>query len=257
KKKYKEIVYSKEIKLLKEWENNFLKDIKKFLVFYGYLKEEESIKKLSDLWPDFSKKELNGKPPTKEFYKKWNGLLGAINIAANAQDQFKRPYILRALKKHVSKDFEGKILDYGCGTASISLSYQKKYAPKSQLILADVNNLAKEFIKNYIKNNPQLNIKIQNIYLSEILDNSIDVILCIDVLEHLKNPSEVFFLLDKKLKRGGILILKAPWRGHPEHLEESPIDWKNNNGQKYIKSKYLILKRFNPFVSPSGVYMKK
>lgn len=253
--KYKEKFFKEEIRILRSLEKDFLKEVKFFLLSEKYISKRDSIKRLSKLWGKHSIKELNGLPPSEEFYKKWVGRLGVLNIAANSIDQFKRPYLLRALRENISDNFKGKILDYGCGTASFSLSYQKKYTQKSQVILSDVKNLSLEFVRDYAKRNNKFRIKIVDVDLKKIKDKSIDVILCIDVLEHLKNPSETFLLLDKKLKKEGLLFLKAPWGGHPEHLKEAPLDWKGY-GKNYLKDNYKILKRFNYFRSPSGVYKK-
>jgi SAM-dependent methyltransferase len=254
--KYKGMRYRDEIKILRNMNEEFQKDVRVFLEREGFLKNNVSIDELSSRWGGDSQKKLKEVGATYEFYKKWDGMLGAINIATNYSDQLRRPYVLSSMMKYIGKNFDGCVLDYGCGTASLSLSYQRKFSPKMRLVLSDVKNLPQKFVKFYASKNKKYDIKVCGIDIKEIPDNSLDVIICIDVLEHLKNPSEVFFLLNKKLKRNGILFLKAPWLGHPEHLEESPVDWNNNAGRKLLRDKYKILYRFNPFRSPSGVFRK-
>lgn len=254
---YKRIIFRNEITKLTSLENLFQKEIRNFLLERRYIKKNQSPDSLSKNWNKRSgKKLLELKDPTK-FYSSWVGKLGAMNLVVNSKDQFKRPYIYRAFEKYVHKRFEGKILDYGCGTASLSLSLLKENFPKAKLILSDVDNLAREFVIEYSKNHKEFNISPVTLDLDAIEDNSLDIILCIDVLEHLKNPSEVFFLLNRKLKKRGILFLKAPWLGHPEHLPESPVNWKREGGRKTLLNQYQKLYSFNPLRSPSGVYLKK
>lgn len=96
-----------------------------------------------------------------------------------------------------------------------------------------------------------------DVTLDGVPDNSVDLVLCIDVLEHLRSPSKTFFLLDQKLRDGGFLILQAPWGGHPEHLEEAPQDWETSGGKSMLQTRYLPLAKMNDALDTSGLYIKK
>ena len=62
--------------------------------------------------------------------------------------------------------------------------------------------------------------------------NFCDGLLRIDVLEHIENSSEVFIeRISPMLKKGGLLIMKAPWRGQLTHIDEAADDFYNNGGK--------------------------
>jgi SAM-dependent methyltransferase len=184
-------------------------------------------------------------------YTQWNKFYGAYNIPANVADQFKRPYIVQKLNKYL-EGFKGKFVDYGCGTASLTLAWHQCFAPDSTLILADIPNIAQDFVKWRVKN--KQNIKVFDVLHDEI--NYVDVVLCIDVLEHLRNPSEIFNKFDHKLKKGGLLFLQAPWGGHFTHLDEAPLDWSQNGGRESLAKNYKQIDKLYWGYEVSGVYKK-
>lgn len=244
-----------------EWINQiqpiFFDDAREFLSKQGFLRKDQSIEDLAQMWSSYVANLFNASSPD-EFYPAWIGDVGASNIAANIFDQFSRPYVASGLIRTFGQHyFTGTLLDYGCGTAAISLSWQRDFANHSRLLLSDVENLSREFSRYYIKKHPNYKIELVAVDLEKIQSHTIDAILCIHVLEHLPNPSDVFRLIDSKLKGGGILILEAPWGGHPTHLKEAPIEWKENGGQKLLKINYKPIMKMNRIFSISGVYKKK
>jgi len=58
--------------------------------------------------------------------------------------------------------------------------------------------------------------------MSKINDNSYDSILCLQVLEHVKNPTKALKELYRILKLGGVIILSVP---HLSRLHEEPNDF--------------------------------
>ena len=235
----------------------FLNEAREFLSKQGLLRKDQSMEDLAQMWPSYVANLFNPSV-SDEFYLAWTEDIGASNIAANIFDQFSRPYVASGLIRTFGKHyFTGTLLDYGCGTAAISLSWQRGIANHSRLLLSDVENLSREFLRYYINKHLNYKIKLVALDLEKIQSHTIDAILCIHVLEHLPNPSDVFRLIDRKLKNRGILILEAPWGGHPEHLREAPIEWKENGGQKLLKMNYKPIMKMNRIFSVSGVYAKK
>ena len=49
-------------------------------------------------------------------------------------------------------------------------------------------------------------------------DNSFDVILCTEVLEHVRDPASFLKDLNRVLRRGGTLILTVPWSARMHHI---------------------------------------
>ena len=227
-----------------------------FLKEKGLIKEPGETGLLADKWAGYVKTLFDPSRP-EEFYLNWKDSAGAANISANIRDQFSRKYFLYALKKELGKWFKGRILDFGCGTAAASASYLMAYSAEAKLDLADVDNLASEFVSYLIVKHRKFNISKAEISLRGVKESFYDAVACIHVLEHLKNPSEVFMNLADKLKPGGILFIEAPWGGHPEHLPEAPLDWEKNKGAAYLEENFIKKSDLNPFCTLSGIYIKK
>ena len=103
--------------------------------------------------------------------------------------------------------YNAKVLDVGCGGGLISVPLHKlgfkitgidanKYNQKAAKDYAKLNNLDIEFIHDTVEQYVQCEIKY-------------DVILCLEVLEHVANPQEFLKNLASMLKPGGILILST------------------------------------------------
>ena len=196
---------------------------------------------------------------SEAFYGTWTGRMGAANIPTNIRDQFTRDYVVAALALVFAPPyaFAGDLLDFGCGTAAISLAWRADFAPRSRLFLADVDNLPREFVKYRLDRRRERDVHLVGVDLCEVADGSLDLILCVDVLEHLRTPSDTFRLLDRKLKSGGVLILEAPWSDEGEHLACAPVDWEKNGGQELLDTRYHRLGRMASGIPLSGLYWKK
>ena len=66
------------------------------------------------------------------------------------------------------------------------------------------------------------------------------------------------FIVEKispMLKIGGLLLLRAPWRGQLTHLDTAPDDLYQNGGRKYLDENYKEVYRFG-VNDISAVYKK-
>jgi len=62
-----------------------------------------------------------------------------------------------------------------------------------------------------LKKNNQLNFKVLADVQEQVIKNdSVDIIICWDVLEHLENPNDAINIFLKLLKKGGFIILSVP-----------------------------------------------
>jgi SAM-dependent methyltransferase len=136
------------------------------------------------------------------------------------------------------------------------MAWRRDFAPDAVLYLADVDNLARRFVQWRLDRSVDRHVDMVTLDLEGIPDCSLDVVFCLDVLEHLKNPSEVFFAVDRKLKNGGLLFLQAPWGGGFEHLDEAPVDWEKRGGAARLVSGYRLQSRLKPWGDLSGVFLK-
>jgi SAM-dependent methyltransferase len=101
------------------------------------------------------------------------------------------------------KDCKGKsFFDYGGGTG---LSFAAAQACGFDAYYYDIDSQAIEFAKE------NLGLKPENIISNpENETKKFDVILCDNVIEHVKEPKQLLRFLFGKLNEGGILVLKTP-----------------------------------------------
>lgn len=188
---------------------------------------------LANKWEGLSEELWQTKSPV-EFYKSWFGVYGKANICANIKDQFSRGYVYYELKRFRKK--RRTFLDYGCGTGVMSFTFIKDF---ERSYLLDVDNLAKDFLKFRCRKHRLTPTIINEDEYDLIPDNSIDICLCIDVLEHVRNPSFLFSVIDSKLREGSILLFSAPFgSGCYAHLKEAKLDWHQKRGAKLLSNNY-------------------
>lgn len=190
----------------------------------------------------------------ENFYLEWKGEIGVANLFANVRDQCRHYWIYRAINKYLKHGT--CYLDYGCGSAAISFQFVDRI---KNGFLIDVENIVANYIRWRIKEAGLERFRFLNPdETNEIGDNEVDFCLCIDVLEHLRNPSKVFILkINPKLKSGAILILQAPWGNYCiGHLVEAQYDWKKKGGKKGLAQSYHKVARL-PIGRVSGVFRKK
>ena len=106
-------------------------------------------------------------------------------------------------------DFHGKrIGDFGCG-------YHAAFA-RTILDAVDAAVLADVSIATDLRNHPKVRALTGPIpeVLSDLESQSLDVILCISVLEHLWEPASAIAEFRRLLAPGGVCLLNVPsWRG--------------------------------------------
>ncbi|MBN2016452.1 class I SAM-dependent methyltransferase [Candidatus Dojkabacteria bacterium] len=94
------------------------------------------------------------------------------------------------------------VLEAGCGFSNL---FKNEYQRAKKVIGVDVN-------KEFLELNPLLKEKIvANLEsMPQVKDKSIDLIISSWVLEHLKNPKEIFKEFSRVLKEGGKVIFLTP-----------------------------------------------
>jgi SAM-dependent methyltransferase len=107
------------------------------------------------------------------------------------------------------KTFQGKTVgDFGCG---FHAAFARTILNESKsTVLADVA-LAPD-----LKTNPKVHAFEGGLpeILPQIADGSLDVVLCVSVLEHLWQPEEALAHFNRILAPGGVCLLNVPsWRG--------------------------------------------
>jgi SAM-dependent methyltransferase len=107
--------------------------------------------------------------------------------------------------------FDGKrVADFGCGYEA---SFARRILPTvEQLLLVDLH-LAED-----LKHHPKVQAMDGQIeiVLPTMSSESLDIVLCLSVLEHLDEPQQVLNGLHRILVPGGLAFINVPsWRGKP------------------------------------------
>ena len=109
---------------------------------------------------------------------------------------------------------KSKILDLGCGVGTLDFYLaQKGHDVTAVDISSRAIKLAEQTNDNLLLNNRPIFIcsEIENLKLKE----KFDVIICLDVIEHLKNHDVLFLKINHFLKVGGIVIISTPLLSAP------------------------------------------
>ena len=216
--------------------------------------KEEEVEENAKKWVE-NVSEVFRKYGPEDFYKAWVGEIGIWNICANVLDQFNRVELFHILNSFLSTHDIQTIADYGCGTGVLSFSFRDLV---DKIVFTDVNNLAKDFLNYRLRKYPGVG-KWEEVheFNKKVKNRHFDLVVCIDVLEHLKNSTEVFIkYIDPLIYEGGYLLLNAPWGGHVEHLDEAISDfYRYKGGRAILRRKYRKIISIYPR-DVSGIYQK-
>lgn len=108
-----------------------------------------------------------------------------------------------------------KVLDYGCGVGTLSL-YLASLG--NDVVGVDISSEAINIAKQSAKLNGKNLKKIRFYTLNEgtkKVSNDFDLVLCIEVMEHVHHEKELLGFFVEKLKKGGSLILSVPSNNAP------------------------------------------
>jgi 2-polyprenyl-3-methyl-5-hydroxy-6-metoxy-1,4-benzoquinol methylase len=114
------------------------------------------------------------------------------------------------------------VLDYGCGIGSNGFLFNEA---GFEVTLADLDSFSLDFAKFIIKKH-DLHVKVIETDKTEIKDK-FDVVLCLDTLEHVKEPKKLLEKLASLLNNGGKLFLTVaePDPHHPMHFKMGDDFW--------------------------------
>lgn len=99
---------------------------------------------------------------------------------------------------------KGRIgLDAGCGPGT-NIALLQTFC--TNVVAADMASEAGEFVKKRF-NIPFIACDVQKLPVKK---NLFDIILALDIIEHLENPDDAITLMEESLKRDGILVVTVP-----------------------------------------------
>ncbi len=137
----------------------------------------------------------------KELYNNWHGDLGQ-----QGEDNSNSPWHLM-VKQHLGNLKDRKVLEIGCGRGGFS-----KYLLEcgAYLVAADFSDTAVEITKHLLQNAPHCEVVVADIQNLPFLDNSFDVVVSLETLEHVPDPDKGLAELVRVTKPGGKLIISTP-----------------------------------------------
>lgn len=146
-------------------------------------------------------------------------------------------YIHRELKeiRRVFKNQNINIYDAGCGYGQYSYYLLKKLTP-CNIVSVDIKEDWLNNLKPFFQKYNNIKLKVEDI--TQINDESIyDLVLCVDVIEHIVDDQKVFNNFAKMLKKDGFVVISTPsiYGGsdaHDEH-DDSFIEEHARNGYSY------------------------
>jgi len=140
-----------------------------------------------------------------------------------------REQILNAMTNRAPKNTDVKVLDFGCGLGDYGLWYLEEN-PKAKVDFYDINIANLAYLNQRIKTRED-DGRIAKGTTGVIKDlpeeeGVYDIILALDVIEHIKDPGKAAEKLRRLLKRNGVLIGKVEPKGmfQPQHISELDLN---------------------------------
>jgi 2-polyprenyl-3-methyl-5-hydroxy-6-metoxy-1,4-benzoquinol methylase len=112
--------------------------------------------------------------------------------------------IVNNLCKH--KDNAKSLLDVGAGTGGFIFEYMKRL-PKTKVYCIESSEEARESIKRKL---PSIIFPVNDVSKIELIDNSFDIIVCLQTMEHLYDPLKTAKVIHSKLSDNGIFLITVP-----------------------------------------------
>jgi len=101
----------------------------------------------------------------------------------------------------------GMILELGCGHGEV---LEKLYSPESSITGIDINPNSIAIAKKRFSNRDNVKILEGDIRKLAYADETFDLIVCSEVIEHIPNPIEVLAEIRRLLKKDGIFVSTVP-----------------------------------------------
>jgi SAM-dependent methyltransferase len=203
----------------------------------------ESVISAAESWPSLEEKYFDPSRPDDIYAHDSETVFP--NACANVINQLLDRYNVDAISQRLKPGIDGNVvLDYGCGTGALSINLLKAGMIKpSKLILSDVPSETTDYVRWCIRKH---SLNAEFVEFGD-LHEQVDVLLCIDVLEHLMRPSELLInKIHPLLRINGLLYLRAPWRGQLTHIDDAPVDfYGRGGGRRFLGKKYKIEKRLS------------
>ena len=186
---------------------------KQLVMEFFNISEEELENKIKNN-PENAKNEWLNKKSIDDFYKTTDTTIFGLAGFNSTERVFNLVYPLNRFTKKM------KILDFGGGIGELSL-YLSRIG--HDVYYYDLKSLTQDFAKFLAK---KTNTKVNFIdSFKDIFKHEFDMVITLDILEHLENPIEITEKLNTALKTGGFLftsgLIFSVGEGVPMHLKSN------------------------------------
>jgi len=164
----------------------------------------------------------------KRWKKLYYALFGVPYISAHIK--------ARAISSSLPKSGSHRVLDAGCGNGMFSF-WIAQQMPKSEIIGIDSSKREIRFAKKMSNAGGQKNLLFELGDLRYLQGyEKFDLVLCLDVLEHIVEDGQVLNSLYKELKNDGLLLIHVP-RRHQEQFRffGSWVNWEHHD---HVRDEY-------------------
>src|SRR3989339_1038841 len=119
------------------------------------------------------------------------------------------PNFLKWMAEVVKPYIGNNVLEIGAGIGNMT----KYFIPRKKYVVSDINNDYLEYLKNYVKNKPYVDVKrvdlsSQNDFVS--IKGAFDTVICLNVLEHIEDDGAALKNIYSSLSVGGRAIILVP-----------------------------------------------
>ncbi len=159
---------------------------------------------------------------TRPIREKWIGTLQAAAVVRSL-------YLTSTLKKYISKNKKYKILDAGGGVgAPLTIVQARRF---SQCDFVSVDLYPNYPLEQHLSLPPNI-IFIKKDLFQYSAKNQYDIIICFDVLEHVKNYKRLLILFNEWIKPDGTLLLHTPSLHQIRYLTKNKLLQNSNERQR-------------------------
>lgn len=156
--------------------------------------------------------------------EKWIGTLQAAAVVRSL-------YLAWTLKKHVRRDKKYSILDAGSGEGASLTIVQARRFNESQFVAVDLYQEGPS--KQHLPIPSNITFVKKDLF-KYVGTNQYDVIVCLDVLEHIDNYREILSLFYEWMKRDGKLVVHVPSAHQIRYLTRNAHLPNNTNGKQRL-----------------------
>jgi trans-aconitate methyltransferase len=119
----------------------------------------------------------------------------------------------RVRQRHVLRTLEtlrtpGRILDAGCGEGRITQAMARRW-PNARVVGIDEDDEVLDRARSFVAGDPRIEVR-RGLVGGPPVGDTFDLIVCVDVMEHIREDAAGFRWLADHLMPGGVLVLHVP-----------------------------------------------